>query len=300
MTIYAFDIDGTICSNTYGNYELAEPFVNRIEVINNLYEKGHTIKMFTARGSTTNKDWYNFTKEQLKKWGLKFHTLIMGKPEADIFIDDKAINHNNWEWEKYENSNKSNFDVSQQHLKRASDAMLALSFNKRLIDKINILGFELSNALKNKGKIIFAGNGGSFADSQHLSAEFVAKLNVDRIPLASIALGTNASTISAIGNDYGYDYIFSRELEAIGNKNDFLIAITTSGSSKNIIELLKKSNSLGIRNALLTGPNIDSKAAKLSKFVINTPLSFTSTAEIQQMHITLGHLICDIAQKDFL
>ena len=70
MTIYAFDIDGTICSNTYGNYELAEPFVNRIEVINNLYEKGHTIKMFTARGSSTNKDWYNFTKEQLKKWGL--------------------------------------------------------------------------------------------------------------------------------------------------------------------------------------------------------------------------------------
>ena len=174
----------------------------------------------------------------------------------------------------------------KHYLKRASDAMLALSFNKRLIDKINILGFELSNALKNKGKIIFAGNGGgSFADSQHLSAEFVAKLNVDRIPLASIALGTNASTISAIGNDYGYDYIFSRELEAIGNKNDFSYCNYNEWFlAKNIIELLKKSNSLGIRNALLTGPNIDSKAAKLSKFVINTPLSFTSTAEIQQMH----------------
>lgn len=300
MTIYAFDIDGTICSNTYGKYELAEPFEQRIEVINHLYKNGHTIKMFTARGSTTTKDWYKFTNAQLNKWGLKFHFLIMGKPEADIFIDDKAINHNSWGWGDLETLDKSDLNYAQKYLKRTSDAMLELSFNEKLIHKINSLGNELIKVLKNKGKIIFAGNGGSFADSQHISAEFVAKLNTDRIPLASISLGTNSSALSAIGNDYGYEYIFSRELEAIGNENDFLIAITTSGSSKNIIELLKKSNSLGIRNALLTGPKTDTEAAKLSNIVINTPISFNETAEIQQMHITFGHIICDIAQKEFL
>ena len=89
--IYAFDIDGTICSNTNGNYQKAIPFENRIMVINNLYDTGNTIKMFTARGTTTNIDWYDFTKRQLDKWGLKYHELITGKPEADYFIDDSTL-----------------------------------------------------------------------------------------------------------------------------------------------------------------------------------------------------------------
>ncbi len=105
LSIFAFDIDGTICTNTFGKYEEAKPFKKQINSINRLYEEGHTIKMFTARGTTTNIDWYDFTKRQLDKWGLKYHELITGKPEADYFIDDKAYNNEDWDWER--NAHKS-------------------------------------------------------------------------------------------------------------------------------------------------------------------------------------------------
>jgi len=88
---YCFDIDGTICTNTNGDYEKAQPLTNRIKIVNDLFNEGHQIIMFTARGSTTNFDWKHLTKQQLKYWGVNYHKLIFGKPEADIFIDDKAI-----------------------------------------------------------------------------------------------------------------------------------------------------------------------------------------------------------------
>ncbi len=300
MTIFAFDIDGTICSNTYGKYELAEPFKTRINFINNLYESGHTIKMFTARGSTTNKDWFKFTQDQITNWGLKYHELILGKPEADIFIDDKAINQNEFDWETFKSINIKMHTKSQQYFKKISDAFLSFSFNKKNINKINEIAYEIANVLNKNGKVIFAGNGGSFADSQHLSAEFISKLNRDRSPLAAITLGTNSSSLSAIGNDYGFEFVFSRELEAIHSKKDIVIAISTSGKSRNIIELLKKANSLGIKSALLTGPNKNTPASLLCNWVITTPKGYDQTAEIQHLHISIGHLICDIAQQDFI
>ncbi len=88
---YCFDIDGTICTNTNGDYGKAQPLTNRIKIINNLFDEGHQIIMFTARGSTTNFDWTDLTRQQLKEWGVNYHKLIFGKPEADIFVDDKAI-----------------------------------------------------------------------------------------------------------------------------------------------------------------------------------------------------------------
>ena len=88
---YCFDIDGTICTNTNGDYEKAKPFIDRIKIVNKLYIEGNKIIMLTARGSTTNLDWTELTKQQLKEWGVKYHELIFGKPEADIFIDDKGI-----------------------------------------------------------------------------------------------------------------------------------------------------------------------------------------------------------------
>ena len=89
--IYCFDIDGTICSNTDGNYEIAEPFKGRIEKINQLYDDGNSILFFTARGSTTKINWKKLTEDQLQEWGVKYTKLIFGKPEADIYIDDKAV-----------------------------------------------------------------------------------------------------------------------------------------------------------------------------------------------------------------
>lgn len=91
MTVYCFDIDGTICTNTDGDYEQAVPFRVVIEKINRLYAEGHKIIFFTARGSTTGIDWRNVTEKQLKEWQVKYHELIMGKPYADVFVDDKGV-----------------------------------------------------------------------------------------------------------------------------------------------------------------------------------------------------------------
>ena len=300
LTIYAFDIDGTICSNTYGDYHNAKPYKIRINHINKLYESGHTIKMFTARGSGTGKDLNEFTKIQLSNWGLKYHVLITGKPEADIFIDDKAINQIDFDWEDFLDMDDKNNVDTHKYFKKVSDAFLNLSFDQENMRKIKDLGLEIGKVLHNDGKVIFAGNGGSFADSQHLAAEFVSKLNVNRKPLAAIALGTNSSSLSAIGNDYGFKYIFARELEAIYTKNDILIAISTSGNSQNIIELLKKSKLLGIKNAILTGPNTNKVLENITNYIINTPIGFEATADIQHLHISIGHLICEIAQQDFI
>jgi hypothetical protein len=91
MMKYCVDIDGTICTNTYGKYEQAEPWPEAIAKVNALYDAGHSVVFFTARGSTTGMDWREVTEKQLKEWGVKYHKVIFGKPEADIFIDDRAI-----------------------------------------------------------------------------------------------------------------------------------------------------------------------------------------------------------------
>ncbi len=95
---YCFDIDGTICTDTDGDYASAKPFKSRIDHVNALYAAGHSISFFTARGSTTGIDWRALTEEQLAEWGVRYHTLIMGKPHADLFIDDKAIRADDYSW----------------------------------------------------------------------------------------------------------------------------------------------------------------------------------------------------------
>lgn len=96
--IYCFDIDGTLCSNTDGEYEKAEPLHDRIAQVNRLYEAGHTIKLYTARGSTTGKNWRRVTEVQMHEWNVGYHELIMGKPEADVYVDDKAVSADRWSW----------------------------------------------------------------------------------------------------------------------------------------------------------------------------------------------------------
>jgi hypothetical protein len=97
--IYCFDIDGTLCSNTNGDYEQAQPYVGRIAAVNALHAAGHVIKLFTARGSGTGLDWRDLTERQMREWGVQYHVLILGKPEADIFVDDKAFNADLWSWD---------------------------------------------------------------------------------------------------------------------------------------------------------------------------------------------------------
>tara|TARA_E500000178_G_C16824338_1_gene663029 strand:+ start:99 stop:686 length:588 start_codon:yes stop_codon:yes gene_type:complete len=180
-----------------------------------------------------------------------------------------------------------------------SEIESSIDVKKILLDDTLVLPkiLDLSNrciaALKNGGKIIFCGNGGSFADAQHISAEFTSRFLFDRPGLASIALGTNSSSMTAIGNDYGYRNVFSREIESIGNPNDILIAITTSGNSLNIIEALKAAKKKKIYSVVLTGKSIGKLPNGID--LINVPSSIT--ARIQESHILIGHIICGIVEE---
>ena len=188
--------------------------------------------------------------------------------------------------------NKSSQIIS--HLESSIEVKKKILNNHNLILKIEKLYSSCLKVLSKGGKIIFAGNGGSFGDAQHLSTEFVSKFRLDRSPLNSIALGTNSSTLSAVANDYGYDQVFSRELIALANKNDIFIGISTSGNSINIINAILTANKLNIENFCLTGLD----GGELSKISDCIMVPSNDTAHIQECHITIGHIICDLIEKE--
>tara|TARA_B100000989_G_scaffold53782_1_gene36046 strand:+ start:14405 stop:14974 length:570 start_codon:yes stop_codon:yes gene_type:complete len=151
------------------------------------------------------------------------------------------------------------------------------------------------NALQNNNKIIFCGNGGSAADSQHLAAELMGRYKLDRAPLPAIAITVDTSALTAIANDYGYENIFSRQLNGIGVKGDVLFAISTSGKSKSIIKAIKTAKDIGMQVISLTGSTIG-EMNEMSDICINTPS--IETNHIQEMHITIGQLICGLVEEE--
>ncbi len=150
-------------------------------------------------------------------------------------------------------------------------------------------------SLRRGGKIIFAGNGGSFADAQHLSAEFTSRFAFDRAPLASIALGTNNSAISAIGNDYGYEQVFARELLAVAKPEDVFIAISTSGNSANVIAAVEQALQAGVKTVVFTGQT----GGKLKSLCECVCIPSNETARIQECHILLGHILCGLVEEQY-
>lgn len=167
--------------------------------------------------------------------------------------------------------------------------------DKSLLLKIERLANEILTSINNGGKIMFCGNGGSFADSQHLAAEFVSRLRFDRAPLPSIALGTNSSNITAIANDYGYEEVFSREIIAIGKEGDILIPISTSGNSKNILKAIKSAKDKQIKVIGLSGKN-GGEMKNLCDLIL---VPSESTEKIQESHIMIGHIICSIVEYEY-
>ena len=143
-------------------------------------------------------------------------------------------------------------------------------------------------------KIILAGNGGSAADAQHIAAEFVSRFKFDRPGLPSISLATDTSILTAIGNDYGYEHLFSRQLESLGNSGDVFIGITTSGNSENILNAFKTANDMSMTTIALTGCE-GGKIGDLAKYKIIIPSN--STAFIQESHIMIGHIICGYIEE---
>ena len=166
--------------------------------------------------------------------------------------------------------------------------------NSSLINQIEKVGLLVVHSLQNGGKIFFAGNGGSFADSQHLAAEFISRFLFNRDALPAIALGTNSSIMSAISNDFDYKNIFSRELHALGSSKDIFIPITTSGNSKNLIEAVKIANNKGLKSIAITGAT----GGALNELCECIKVPSTNVARIQECHIMIGHLLCQIAEDE--
>jgi len=165
--------------------------------------------------------------------------------------------------------------------------------NESIILQLENLVNSCISSLQSGGKIIFCGNGGSFADSQHLAAEFVSRLRFDRAPLASIALGTNSSNMSAIGNDYGYNEVFKRELLALGNQNDVFIPISTSGNSLNIIEAIKAAKEIQLKTIAFTGGS----GGAIKNLCDTIIVPSDSTEKIQEVHIMFGHIVCYLIEE---
>jgi len=204
--------------------------------------------------------------------------------EVAQFILNKKTSNNNTEyfW-------RNRID---EHLK----VITLLGKDRNLLAIIAKISNDLIDTFKTGGKLLICGNGGSAADSQHLAAEFVGKFFLKRTALDAEALSVNTSTLTALGNDYSFDTVFSRQIEAKGKKGDMLLAISTSGNSKNVIEAIKTAKSIGMKTVGFTGNNKESLIYKFSDYCICVPSD--STPRIQEAHILLGHIICEIVEKE--
>lgn len=163
-------------------------------------------------------------------------------------------------------------------------------------DKIVTAVKAVTRALKRKRKVILFGNGGSAADSQHIAAELIGRFQKERKALAAIALTTDTSILTALSNDYGYDIVFARQIEGLGQKGDIAFGISTSGHSKNVIEGIKKAKRKGLVTISLTGCG-GGPLAKATDISLIVPSK--NTARIQESHICIAHAICELVEKQF-
>lgn len=161
---------------------------------------------------------------------------------------------------------------------------------------LEIVCEEVIKTLKAGGKIMLCGNGGSAGDAQHIAAELTGRYKSERLPLAGIALTTDTSALTAIGNDYGYDEVFARQVFAIGKKEDLIIAISTSGNSVNIIKALEAAKKIGMKRIGFSGKGggLMNESCDLNLIVPSN-----DTARIQEMHILFGHIICQAIDDSF-
>lgn len=179
------------------------------------------------------------------------------------------------------------------YLKQSISVKDALLNSPEILQNISNLAEIICKAYASGNKVILAGNGGSAADSQHIAAEFVSRFFFDRPGLPAIALSTDTSMLTAIGNDYGFDKLFSRQLQAQSREGDVFIGISTSGNSKNIINAVECARSEGVYSAVLCGEG--GVLSSIADSAIQVPS--TSTPFIQECHICIGHMICAIVEE---
>ena len=184
---------------------------------------------------------------------------------------------------------KKNFSLKKNRLLEALKIL-----NNEILTIEDIIDSIVNHVLI-KGKILLCGNGGSAADAQHLAAEFLVRLrpHVDRKPIAAISLAMDTSTITACGNDYSFDKLFSRNLEALSAKNDILIVISTSGNSKNIVHAINTANSLDLHTIGLTGQS-GGKLSSICDIAIQVPA--TEVPRVQELHLPVYHTLCQVVE----
>lgn len=179
----------------------------------------------------------------------------------------------------------------EQELLSVADGFRALARQAETISRVAEL---CAKALRAGHKVMFCGNGGSAADSQHLAAELVGRYKMERRALASLALTVDTSILTAIGNDYGYEDIFRRQVEALGETGDVLIGLSTSGNSRNVLQAFRQAKTLGIATVAFTGAGGGAMAGAADIALV---VPSTVTNHIQEMHITCGHLLCELVEK---
>lgn len=180
-------------------------------------------------------------------------------------------------------------------LRESSGVKEKLAQQSSELKKIEEVVKLVIKALKNRKKVVLFGNGGSAADAQHIACELSGKFKLERRGLPAVSLTTNSSTLTAIGNDFGYDQVFSRQVEGIVNPGDLVIGISTSGKSTNVIEGIKAAKKLGTTTIGLTGATGD-KLCEVVDICIRVPSE--DTARIQESHITIGHIICQLVEEE--
>ena len=183
----------------------------------------------------------------------------------------------------------------KDQIKKSYETKQAIYKNDELLTNIESVAKKCVELYRGDKKTILAGNGGSAADAQHIAAELVGRYGFDRPSIPSLALTTDTSNLTAIGNDYGYDQVFSRQLEGMGQEGDIFIGISTSGNSVNILKAFESAKNKNIFTVALVGRD-GGKMAKSADISLIVPSD--STPRIQESHILIGHILCDIIEKE--
>lgn len=183
----------------------------------------------------------------------------------------------------------------KSRIQASIDLKTQLLSNDEILNTVVALTKDIITCYKNDGKVLWAGNGGSAADSQHLAAELSGRFYYDRPPLFSEALHVNTSYTTAVANDYSYDVIYSRLTKAMGRRGDVLIGLSTSGNSKNVIKAFEVANEIGMVTAAFTGET-GGNMKGVAKYLINIPSK--DTPRIQECHMILGHTICELVETE--
>jgi D-sedoheptulose 7-phosphate isomerase len=190
--------------------------------------------------------------------------------------------------------NSRELNEARDYLRRSQEVLGAASQSQTFLESISSISEAIVHSLQAGGKILLAGNGGSAGDAQHIAGEFLSRLNFDRAPLPAIALTVDSSVLTAIGNDYGYDLLFERQVRGLGRKGDVFVAISTSGRSPNILRALESARAMRLITVGFTGSR-ESPMLELCDLLLAAPCTLTPL--IQQLHITAGHIICSWVER---